>query len=487
MSADPTSAAPVPIERKGKRATVGIVHLGLGAFHRAHQAWYTDAAPDASRWGIAAFTGRRPDAARVLAGQDCIFSLIEKSATGNRFHQVESIVEAHDGADVARLCALLATPAVGVVTLTITENGYALDVNGRIDPQVSPWREEIQRLRSGSSAVTALGRLVSGLDARRVAGAGPIAVVPCDNLAGNGAVTRAALDALAAAVDADLAQWMTVNVSVVSTSVDRITPAATPDDELLVREALGRIDNAPVVTEEFSSWILSGDFPAGRPDWEAVGAEFVEDITPFESRKLWMLNGAHLILAFGGLLRGHRTVFDAMSDPALRTRVDRFWDTTARHLSQPGLNVEDYRDRLTARFLNPSIAHTLTQIAKQGSTKLGERIVPVIALDAATNDQPGDAVEVLALWWAFVAAFPPTDAVDDVHFESITDALDPVRLPAAQAQALLDLVYPGWASIPTLPAALLASRASIGPLQEASPTTSQSSPTTALPKQRNTP
>ena len=396
--------APAPLDRRShgasRPARVGIVHLGLGAFHRAHQAWYTDRVDTAGEWGIAAFTGRSPDAARLLDAQDGLFTVVERGEGGDAFHVVSSIVEAHDGADLARLSALVAAPTTGVVTITVTEAAYLLGADGAL---AAGSAAVLADLRPGAAPTTMPGRLVHALAARRDAGVGAIAVVSCDNLPANGAAARASVVGMAELLDPALADWITANVSFVDTSVDRITPRATPADSAEVAEAIGRLDRAPVVTEPFTSWVLSGDFPAGRPEWEAAGAVFVDDIEPFERRKLWLLNGAHSLLAYVGATRGHTTVFDAISDPVCQDRVEQFWNEASAHLTAPGLDVGSYRAALLDRFGNSRIAHHLAQIATDGSTKLPLRAVPVLRAELAEGRSGRASAGLIAAWIAWAA------------------------------------------------------------------------------------
>ena len=383
----------------GPKAPVRIVHLGLGAFHRSHQAWYTQQASDAAEWGIAAFTGRRPDAAAALAEQDGLYMLVERADTGDTFTVVDSIVEAVDGADVKRLAELVAAPGTAAVTLTITEAAYGLGADGKFDTAAPDVATDLALLGSGSGTpATPLGRLVLALAARRDAGAGPIAVVCCDNLSNNGAVARQAVAGFAQSVDAGLAAWVDANVSFVSTSVDRITPRTTDEDIAKVQNACGYRDNSPVVAEPFSSWVLSGDFPAGRPRWEDAGALFVADIEPYENRKLWLLNGAHSLLAYAGQLRGHSTVAQALSDPLCRQAVEAFWDEAEANLPAGELQIPAYRAALLARFSNARIAHNLSQIAMDGSTKLRMRAVPVLLAERKAG-RPGEAAALMIAAW----------------------------------------------------------------------------------------
>ncbi|MBT2584987.1 mannitol dehydrogenase family protein [Arthrobacter sp. ISL-95] len=376
------------------KAPVRIVHLGLGAFHRSHQAWFTQHAGDAGEWGIASFTGRRPDAAKVLAAQDGLFTVVERADSGDSFEVVGSIVEAVDGANVQRLVELVAAPETAVVTLTITEAAYGFGA------------DDVRLLLSGQDPTTPLGRLVRGLAARRDADAGPLAVVSCDNLSDNGNVARHAVVNLAGGFDAGLADWVDANVSFVSTSVDRITPRTTAEDVQLVARECGYRDEAPVVAEPFRNWVLSGHFPAGRPRWEDAGAVFVDHIEPYENRKLWLLNGAHSILAYAGQLRGHTTVAEALADPVCLQAVEEFWDEASRHLAGDDLRIPEYREALLDRFSNSRIAHHLAQIAMDASTKLRMRAIPVLRAEREAGRSGVGAARMIAVWAAYVESNP---------------------------------------------------------------------------------
>jgi fructuronate reductase len=392
---------------------VRIVHLGLGAFHRAHQAWFTAQVDEDAEWGIASFTGRNPQAAQELAPQDGLFTLIERSEAGDTATVVTSIVEAVDGADLERLIVLLSAPATAVVTTTITEAGYRLTPEGlpnTADPAVvadAAWLKRVfaaaelpDSLADGPT--TSLGRLLLGLEARRRAGAGPLAIVPCDNMPDNGAFVESGLSALARDASGATADWIAENVSFVSTSVDRITPKTTEEDLATVVELTGWLDNAAVVTEPFKDWVLCGDFPAGRPAWEKAGARFVEEIEPFERRKLWLLNGAHSLLAYAGLLRGHETVAAAMADPVCRGWVEDFWNEAVRHLPAEGLDLDSYRAALIERFDNARIEHKLGQISSEGVTKLRVRIAPTVLAERADGRDGAAGIRALGSWVALL-------------------------------------------------------------------------------------
>ncbi|WP_308291571.1 mannitol dehydrogenase family protein [Microbacterium sp. G2-8] len=374
----------------GSAPPVRIAHLGLGAFHRSHQAWYTArTAPD---WGIAAFTGRTPAAAVPLQEQDGLFTLVERGPQVDSAEIIGSLSRAHDGRDMSALAKVVAAPETALVTLTITEAGYALDpVALAADRRTLATADP-----TAPAPSTALGRLAWALDARRRADAGPLTVVPCDNLPSNGSVLRAALLALAADAP-DLADYIHSTVSAVSTSVDRITPAVTDADRADAEGLTGFEDHAAVVAEPFRDWTLAGEFPAGRPRWEDAGARFVDDITPYERRKLWMLNGAHTILAAAGPLRGHATVSAAMADDAVRALVEGFWDEAALQLPAD-LDVHAYREALAARFLNPRVEHRLAQIARDGEIKVRARILPVLRREREAGRDGAGCLAALAAW-----------------------------------------------------------------------------------------
>ena len=400
----PREAAPTRLSRAvapgQTRAPVRIVHLGLGGFSRAHQAWYTGRAPDAREWGIAAFTGRSPALAEALGPQDGLFTLVTRGADGDRFEVVGSLSAVHPAGDHAAWLGYLRSPELAIITLTVTEAGYCRGSDGHLDTGRPHVQSDVAALRSDRAAAvrTAPGRLVAGLLARRSAGAGPITVVPCDNLPQNGLVTATVVRDLAAAVDPTLVAWVDGSVSFVTTMVDRITPRTVDADREAVLAATGLADAAPVVTEPFSEWVLSGDFLAGRPDWPAAGARIVDDVAPFEERKLWLLNGAHSLLAYGGTIRGHASVADAVADPVCRAWLDQWWDEAQRHLALPATSVESYRSALVERFTNPNIRHQLAQIAADGSQKLAVRILPVLRAERAAGRTPPGATRALAAW-----------------------------------------------------------------------------------------
>jgi fructuronate reductase len=446
---------------------VRIVHVGLGAFHRAHQAWYTAHADPDRRWGIAAFTGRSPEVAAVLERQNDVYTLLTRGAEGDHLETVESIVAAHDGGDTEMLRDYLSRPEVTVVTLTVTEKGYRRG-SGRsldfADPDIIADicalgeaftdREDTPGAIANGVLRTMPARLVWALDARRRAlPDSTITLIPCDNLDDNGSVLRSVLGDLAALISPPLSAWIDAQVDVVSTSVDRITPRTAADDIDAIAAREGIHDEALVVTEPFHSWILSGRIRADRPRWEDAGASFVSDIEPFEQRKLWMLNGAHSLLAYDGILRGHQTVAQAIADPECAALVHDLWDITQRHLGASArragvdLDLPAHRAALLERFANPAIEHRLRQIAADGSLKLRARIVEPVRRARAEGETGAAGIATVAVWARFVIAEVQAGReLDDIAAEELerrASAVDPGR-------ALLDLLAPDLAADPAV-------------------------------------
>jgi fructuronate reductase len=402
------------------RRPVRLVHLGLGGFFRAHQAWYTGAAPDAESWGIAAFTGRSRSLADRLSRQHGLYTLVVRGPERDEASVQRAVAEALPGTDLAAWCERLARPGVAVVTLTVTEAAYRRDRDGGLDSGDPDVRADVAAVRGGGAVRTVPGRLVAGLAARRAAGAGPLAVVSCDNLPGNGSVTARVVTELAEAADPALAGWIRERVCFVSTMVDRITPGTTEAD----------------VTEPFTEWVLAGAFPAGRPGWEAAGARFVDDVHPYETRKLLLLNGGHSLLAYAGGARGHRYVAEAVADPVCRGWLDQWWQEAARYVPLAAADVAAYTAALLERFTNPRIRHTLAQIAADGSQKVPVRVLPVLRGERSAGRVPAGAVRILAAWIGHLRGIgaPVNDA-----------GAGPYRARAGSARDVLALLAPDLA------------------------------------------
>lgn len=388
------------------KAVERIVHIGLGAFHRAHQAWYTARVDREQNWGIVAFTGRSVEAAEKLSAQDGLYTLITRDSNGDSYQIIDSIVRAEDGNNTEAFVEAITSSKTAIVTLTITEAGYGMDAAGHVDSNNPP---------------PALHRLAVALETRRRANGLGIAIVSCDNMPSNGALLKIAMGDLFASFGVDSVDWLNEKVSFVSTSIDRITPKTTEEDLETVRNATGWEDNSPVVTEPFSDWVLEGEFPLGRPQWERAGAKFVENIEPFENRKLWLLNGSHSLLAYLGQLRGHETVAQAIADKFCLEQVELFWDEAQNNLTEPGLEIPSYRQALLERYANERIAHRLAQIAIDGATKLRVRIAPVAKAELSAGREPHGAAGAIAAWVSYVLT---NQKVNDSKSQEISLALN---------------------------------------------------------------
>lgn len=419
---------------------IRIVHLGLGNFFRAHQAWYTAHAPDAAAWPIAAFTGRSPAMADALNAQGGRYSLLTRGPSHDDVEVVSAVDVAYAGTDLEAWRTHLASPRTALLTVTVTEAAYLRGPDGGLDagragPDLKAW------LR-GEPVSSVPGRLFAGLAERRVYGGGPIAMVSCDNLPGNGTATARVVLDFAALAEPALVPWIRDHVSFVSTMVDRITPRTTPAD---LSVAAFPEDTIPVVTEPYSEWLLSGVFPAGHPAWEEAGARFVSDVHPHEQRKLLLLNGGHSLLAYAGSARGHDTIAEAVADPACRAWLDQWWDEAVRHVPLPAAELTAYRAALLERFANPRIRHTLAQIAADGSQKIPIRVLPVLLGERSAGRPASGAIRVLAAWIAHLrgAGAPVADA-----------GAAPFQDRAASPKAVLELLSPGLAADPELVTAL---------------------------------
>ena len=355
---------------------IGIVHLGLGAFHRAHQAWYTDKAISAAGgdWRIAAVSMRSRETAQALAEQDGLFLLNECDAGGTRTTLVASIGKAlalHGQRQ--EIVDLLASPDCRIVTLTVTEKAYLYDPRSEQIDLRHP--DVVSDLADLSAARTVPGLLVHALARRMETGAGGVSILSCDNLPDNGVVTRRVVHSLAGQVAPELRDWIAGNVVFPSSMVDRITPAVSGAFLRRLAEQTGVDDRAAIQTETFSQWVIEDDFPYGRPAWQAAGALLVREIGPYEDMKLRLLNGSHSLLAYTGHLAGKPTIRSCMQDPVLRRLLGAHMQSVATTLAPlEGVDYDRYASALMARFDNPGIEHLTYQIAMDGSQKMRQRI-----------------------------------------------------------------------------------------------------------------
>ncbi len=423
--------------------TPGIVHLGTGAFHRAHQAVYLDEllAQDSS-WGLVGASLRSRKIADELNQQDGLYTLRENGPDGARHRIIGSILRVFAAdSDLESLLRQMTAPSIRIVSLTVTEKGYCHDpASGELDlthPDI------VADLENPTSPRSAPGVLVEALGRRRQAGFGPFTVLSCDNLPENGATTRHIVLSYAGHRDADLAAWIEQNVTFPSTMVDRIVPATTSDDIAGVAAAVGVEDACPVITEPFCQWVVEDAFCAGRPAFETVGVQMVADVRPYEEMKLRMLNGSHSALAYLGHPAGFETVADATASPAIVQYLhDMMTNEVMPALQMPqGTDLPAYRDALIDRFKNPALHHRTWQIAMDGSQKLPQRLLATIADNLESGFPIGRLALAVAAWMRYVSGFDEAGAPIDVRdpmAEKLRAIADQNRgVPAAATKAFL--------------------------------------------------
>ncbi|MBC6437366.1 MAG: mannitol dehydrogenase family protein [Rhodobacteraceae bacterium] len=418
--------------------TPGILHLGLGNFHRAHQAVYVDDTLAADPgWGIIGVSLRRPDMPRALAPQDGLYTLVEQAGSIRRGRIIGSVLQAVAGAqDPAAVLRWIADPAIRIITLTVTEKGYLRDpATGDLmkdDPNV---RADLAR---PDTPRTVPGLLAAGLAARRVAGVAPPTVLSCDNLPMNGAALARVVGQFAAMRDPALARWITGAVEFPATMVDRIVPATTDQDRAGTAALTGLDDAWPVMAEPFAQWVIEDRFTAGRPDLVRAGAEMVADVAPYEEMKLRLLNGAHSAIAYFGQLLGYATVAEAFGAPRLRAFVQAMWaDEIAPHVPLSAAAAEHYTRALAARFDNPTLRHQTAQIAMDGSQKVPQRLLATIRDCRGAGRAHPRLTAAVAAWMAYASGGAGRFAVVDPMAGRFADLAVQAVTPRDYARAML--------------------------------------------------
>lgn len=459
---------------------VGIVHLGIGAFHRAHQAVVTEDAARATGetcWGILGVTQRSASVRDQLRPQGGVYTVLTVGPDGASPRVVGSVADvAWPAEETARVLAAVAAPTTHVVTLTVTEKGYARRADGRLDVDAVATdldvlrREEASAGSPGSgapdadasgeaagvaAATSAVGLLVRGLAARRRAGGAPLTVLSCDNLADNGHVLARlvgeAVDAALPGAEGDaLRAWLAASVTFPCSMVDRIVPATTPAQRDEVETLLGARDEGLVVAEPFVQWVIEDRFAGPRPAWERGGATLTSDVAPYERAKLRLLNGAHSYLAYAGSLAGHATIAEAVADPALAAGARALQADALATLEAPdGVDLAAYAQTLLDRFANPATGHTTRQVAMDGTQKIPFRWGATLAdLLAARPDAPAPqgVVAALAAWAGYVVAEVGAGrTVDDPRGDELRAVVEgaPDDAAAVRALALLPGLLPG--------------------------------------------
>jgi fructuronate reductase len=443
---------PAQVERPGyDRSAVssGVVHLGVGAFHRAHQAVVFDDLIRAGdrRWGVRGASLRSPDVRDQLNPQNGLYSVLVRDGASERVRIVGALSEVLVAPeDPAALVAALGAPETHLVTLTVTEKGYKLDpATGELldsDPDLAA------DLASLAAPRTAPGFITAALAVRRERGLPALTAISCDNLPHNGARLRAAVLAIAARHDPALRDWIAEHAAFPQTMVDRIVPATTDADIEALAGRLGVLDAAMVKTEPFTQWVVEDSFAGERPDLAAAGVQLTDSVAPWEEAKLRLLNGAHSAIAYLGGLAGIEFVHQFVARPAGARFVERLWDEAAPTLSPPpGLDVAAYRRALMGRFANPALQHRTRQIAMDGSQKLPQRLLSTIS----ARLQRGQSIEALgfavAAWMRWQAGRDDAGQafiVDDPLAGRTRELVERASQPADAVQALLTLsaVFP---------------------------------------------
>lgn len=384
-----------PLRYRREDIRSGIVHLGIGAFHRAHQAAYIDdlLALGAQDWGIRGASLRSKGVHDQLAPQDSLYTLLVRDgdqSDARLVGAVKDVIVASRSPDL--LIAALADPAIRLVTLTITEKGYKLDpsTGGLLENDADLAAD----LANPSSPVTAIGYLFAGLAERRRRGLMPFTILSCDNLPNNGERTMAAVLAFADRVDPVIADWIRGDGAFPSSMVDRIVPATSQADIDGLGNLTGLIDEGMVKTEPFTQWVVEDRFSLGRPDFEAAGVQMTSNVAGWEHAKLRLLNGAHSSLAYLGGISGCDYIHECLSDDYFAGFLERLWDEAQTTLTPvAGLDVRAYRASLRRRFANSALLHRTQQIAMDGSQKLPQRLLGTIR----ARLQAGAPIDALAL------------------------------------------------------------------------------------------
>jgi len=427
----------------------GVVHLGVGAFHRAHQAVVFDDALASGdlRWGVLGASLRSPGVRDQLNPQDGLYTLVVRDGSEEHLR----VIGAGRGVlvgpeDPAALVAAMTDADVQIVTLTVTEKGYRLDpATGELrldDPDVAADLADISRPR------TAPGFIVAALKARKAAGLKPFTVISCDNLPHNGKRIRAGVLAMAGRIQPGLSEWIEAEGAFPQTMIDRIVPATTPEDIARLEGRLGLRDAGMVKAEPFTQWVIEDRFAGERPDFAALGVQLTDAVEPWEDAKLRLLNGAHSAIAYLGALSGHEHVHEAVAVPAFRAYVEALWDEAQTTLNPPpGLDIAAYRAELMARFSNSALMHRTRQIAMDGSQKLPQRLLA----GAAERLAAGQGIAALALgvaawmkWQSGVTEGGETVVVDDPLAARTGELLAGADDDQARVEALLSLsaVFP---------------------------------------------
>jgi fructuronate reductase len=396
----------------------GIVHLGIGAFHRAHQAVYTDSvlASGDNRWGILGVSLRSGDTRDALEQQDGLYTVATRDGSGDSFRVIGSIgkvLVAPENPEA--VLAAMIDPEIRIVSLTVTEKGYCYSpASASLDERHA---DIVHDLANPATPRSAIGFIVEALARRRANGTEPFTLLSCDNLPANGETLRRVVTRFAELRDAGLGRFIRDTVAFPSTMVDRIVPATTDADRAIVAKATGLLDAWPIMTEPFTQWVVENHFPSGRPAWEKFGVTFVDNVDAFELMKLRLLNGSHSTLAYLGYLAGHETVSDVMEAEGFNAFIEAMMDEeiTPTLPPLPEFDLDAYKVQLRERFRNPALRHRTWQIAMDGSQKLPQRLLNTIR-KRLEQKQPFDRLALgVAGWMRYATALDENGKQIDVR------------------------------------------------------------------------
>ncbi len=391
---------------------IGIVHLGIGAFHRAHQAVYTDAAMAhaGGDWGICGVSLKSPTVRDQLAPQDGLYAVRSVSQAGDTWRAIGSVREVlFAPQQMTDVIARIARAETKIVSLTVTEKGYCANVSKREPLWDHP--DIVNDLLHANQPVSVLGVLAAGLHERFRKRGAPLTILCCDNLPENGAVLEALVHQFVTRLYPQIMPWLRDNVRFPSSMVDRIVPATKPADLADAAAALGVEDFGVVRAEPFSQWVIEDNFAADRPAWDAVGVQFVADVKPFEKMKLRLLNGSHSLMAYLGYLAGYETIAQAIADPAFEQLVRELMKQAEATLEPiANVNFATYCQQLIERFGNPANGHRCAQVAMDGSQKIPQRWIAVAAERLAKGEDVNAITLATAGWIRYVFG---TDELDE--------------------------------------------------------------------------
>jgi mannitol 2-dehydrogenase len=445
---------PVPSYDRS-RAGVGIVHFGVGGFHRAHQAMYVDALMDQGKafdWGICGvgvmpFDLKMRDA---MVSQDCLYTLVQKDPQGQWTPKVIGSIVSYLYAPDNHQATIeqMADPATRIVSLTVTEGGYNFHpVTGEFDAENPAIQAD---LAPGAVPATTFGLITEAVARRRERGIAPFTVMSCDNIQSNGHVAQEVFTAFARLRDPELGDWMEANVRFPNSMVDRITPVTTDDDRIQIKERFGVEDAWPVVCEPFTQWALEDDFSAGRPPFEDVGVQVVPDVVPYELMKLRLLNASHQAMGYFGYLAGYRLVHEVAQDPLFANFLLDYMNREAAPTLAPlpGIDLERYQHQLIERFANSAVRDTVARLCAESSDRIPKFLLPVIRENLAAGRDVRLAAAVVASWARYV--------------EGVDEQGEPIQVVDRQADQLKAIA----AKQRTDPTAFIANRDLFGDLYD---------------------